>query len=139
MNVTRDNVYEVIDNYLKENKIRFSITTDDSGNFYELFLGSESGFIQVEIASNDSDDKDVFFQFFSRVDDMSNSLYHSQVGTDYDGFDLIMEIDELIANVKKLNQVIGKIRNKLDDIENICEENEMNVNDFIEIIYNFNK
>lgn len=139
MNVNRDNVYEVIDNYLKENKIRFSITPDGGDNFYELFLGSESGFIQIETNLNDSEDKGVFFQFFSKVDNYGNSLYHSQQDTDDKNFDLIGEIEELITNIKKLNQVIGKIQNKLDDIKNICEENEMNVEDFIEIIYDFNK
>lgn len=128
----------IIESYLKNKKIRFDITPDIRGNFYELYLGSESGFIQVEHDDDTSDDDSVFFQFFSKVGDDGNSLIHSQISTEDDEFDLESEIEMLIGGIKNLNKVIAKIENHITSIKAICEENEMNVNDFIEVIYDFN-
>jgi hypothetical protein len=137
MKTNKGNVYKTIEDYLKEQGIRYDITPDTSGNVYELFLGSESGFIQVEIDSEDPDESDVFFQFFSKVNYDGNSIYHDQGDTENENFDLIDRIDELITKIKTLNKAITRIRNKIEDIKSICEECEMDIEEFIEIVYNF--
>jgi len=139
MKINKGNVYKSIEDYLKEQGICYDITPDPSGNVYELFLGSESGFIQVEIDSEDPDEGDVFFQFFSKVNYDGNSMYHDQGDTENENFDLIDSIDELITKIKILNKVINRIENKIEDIKSICEEYEMDFEDFIEIVYDFKK
>jgi hypothetical protein len=137
MKTNKGNVYKSIEEYLKEQGIRYDITPDPSGNFYELFLGSEPGFIQVEVDPNDPDEGDVFFQFFSKVNDQGNSIYHDQWDTFNKNFDLIGCIDELIAKIKALNKAITRIGYKIEDIKSICEENEMDFEEFILIVYDF--
>ena len=135
--ITKQNVYENIENYLKDNKIRYIVQNFPGCDNYELFLGSMSGFIQVE-TSEDEDDDSVTFQFYSKIDGDGNSLYHSNADTEDEDFSLEDEIDALIDAIKKMNLVVAKIQTKIEQIKEICSENEMNYEDFITIVYNFN-
>lgn len=49
MQITKHNICETIENYLKELKLRYEISEQDSlGCFYEVFISSTPGYIQVE-------------------------------------------------------------------------------------------
>ena len=134
--ITKQNVYENIDNYLKENKIRYIVQNFPGCDTYELLLGSMSGFIQVETI--DEYDDSVTFQFYSKIDDNGNSLYNSNADTEDEDFSLEDEIDALIDAIKKINLVVAKIETKIEQIKEICSDNEMDYEDFITIVYNFN-
>jgi hypothetical protein len=47
------------------------------------------------------------------------------------------EIEQLIDATKKLNAVINKVRNKIEQIQEICDENELDINEFISLNYDF--
>ncbi len=134
--ITKENVYDVLESILKERKIRYNVTFDESGNFYELYLGSEDGFIQVELPI-DSSDEVVTFQFFSAVRNDGSSLFHSFVDTDYIDFNLESHIDELVDRIQDLNRMIGKIEKHINSIKEICDENELDFEEFIMINYDF--
>ena len=136
--ITKQNVYENTENYLKDNKIRYIVQNFPGCDTYELFLGSMSGFIQVETSVEDVDDDSVTFQFYSKIDGDGNSLYHSNADTEDEDFSLEDEIDALIDAIKKMNLVVAKIQTKIEQIKEICSENEMDYEDFITIVYNFN-
>ena len=135
--ITKQNVYENIDNFLKKEKIRFTVQNYSSGDFYELLLGSINGFIQVEISEEETDNS-VYFQFFSNVNYDGNSLYNSNISAEDENFSLDGEIFELVNAVKKMNVVVAKIESKISQIKEICEDNEMDFENFIEIVYDFN-
>jgi hypothetical protein len=137
--LTNKNVIEKIEDTLKSFKIRFNQRTysDDYGANYELFIGSASGYIQAEFDLTDDTDDVVYFQFYSKSDSSDISLYHYQISSDNSQFDLEYHIEELIENIKKLNSILNKIEAKIDQIRSICEENELDMDDFIEVVYDF--
>jgi hypothetical protein len=48
-----------------------------------------------------------------------------------------MEIEELINAVKRINFGISKIESKIEQIRNICEEYNLELDKFIDVLYNF--
>lgn len=138
MKITKENVYDVLESILKERKIRYNVTFDKSGNNYELYLGSEKGFIQVELPI-DSSDEVVIFQFYSAIRNDGSSLFHSVVDTNYIDFNLELEIDELVNHIQNLNRLIAKIEKHINSIKEICDENELDFEEFILVNYDFDK
>lgn len=137
--VTKQNINEKIENYLKEEKIRYNINFQDSIYcIYELFLGSESGYIQVEYdIDNDTDDY-IVAQLYSGTYDKEQSIYHyywDNQSEDHGSIEI--NIEALVEEVKKINKAIYKIKSKIEDIREICEEYELEFEEFIEIKYNF--
>jgi hypothetical protein len=139
MTITKHNVCETIENFLKENKIRFSIEdSDNNGLFYELYISSISGFIQVEYNLDKEDDNDIYIQFFSKIDTNGNSLYESNWSNYQENQDsLESEIEALISGIKTINQGIAKIEAKINQIKDICEEYSLEIDNFISIEYDF--
>jgi hypothetical protein len=141
MEMTKDNVREIIENYLKELKIRYNIEDSDSkGCFYELFISSTSGFIQVEYNLDDEKDNHVVLQLFSKIDNYGDSFFHQDWDNECEHCDSIEgEIDNLVEHVKKLNQAIVKILTKINQIKDICEEYELDFEEFIQLNYDFDE
>jgi hypothetical protein len=139
MILTKHNVCETIENFLKENKIRFSIEiSDNTGVFYELYISSISGFIQVEYNLDKEDDNDIHIQFFSKIDTNGNSQYESNWSNYGENQDSIeAEIEALISGIKTINQGIAKIEAKINQIKDICEEYSLEIDNFISIEYDF--
>lgn len=150
MRITKANIRETIENYLKSIKVRYTIEED---YLYELFLGSVNGFIQLDLNDND-EDNGLAIQLFSPIDYNGNSLYESlweneeyiknENENDYIHIpkenaveELESEIEELINNVKNINNAINKISKKIDQIKEICEEYQLELDTFIEILYDF--
>jgi prefoldin subunit 5 len=48
-------------------------------------------------------------------------------------------IDNLVEHVKKLNQAIAKISTKINQIKDICEEYELDFEEFITLNYDFDE
>ena len=131
---------EVIDAYLKNNKIKFTVVEE---NYYELFFGSQSGFIQIE---GDDNDDEVIIQLFSKGGDYS--FYHEVLNIPNDltndvgefDFSIIEEyIDELKLNVLELIKKLSKIKHHLDIIEEYCNELQINLENILTINYNFDE
>ncbi len=140
MKITRSNVYKEIDSILNESNIRFNLRDKDArGGNYELFVGSMPCFIQIETSDETSDDETVSFQFYTDIDKQGIALYHTYPKSDDKNFDLEDEINSLIEKTKKLNTVISKIEKKIEQIKEICEEYQLEVENFIEITFDFNK
>ena len=139
MTITKHNVCEKIDNFLKQEKIRYSISDQDSkGCLYELFVSSTSGFIQVEYNLDDEKDDYVVLQLFTNVDNSGNSIYHSDWDNESEGGDSLEgEIEQLIDGVKRINQAIAKISTKIEQIRDICNEYELDFEEFIILNYDF--
>lgn len=139
MEITKHNICETIDNYLKEQKVRYDITDQDSkGCVYELFVSSTSGFIQVEYDLDNEEDSYIVLQFFTSVGSHGNSIYHSEWDNECTGCDSVEgEIDNLMAAAKKINQGISKVSVKIDQIKDICEEYGLDFDELITLNYDF--
>ena len=139
MEVTKQNINEKIENYLKEEKIRYNIISQDSKScLYELFLGSESGYIQVEYDMDNDTDDYIVAQLYSRTDDNEVSIYHYDWDNESENHGSIeINIEVLVEEVKKINKAISKIKSKIEDIRNICEEYGLEFEEFIELNYTF--
>jgi hypothetical protein len=136
--VNRSNCITLFDDCLRSKKLKFSqIYIDNAGCNYEIFLGSMNGYVQMEYFPLDSDDESITCTFYSKTNSTGMSLYESCVDSDNMAIDFEEEIDNLVDGVKKLNQAISKIEIKIDQIIEICEEHQLDLNNFIEIIYNF--
>lgn len=139
MEITKHNICEIIENYLKELKIRYNIDNVDSiGCIYELFISSTSGFIQVEYDLDDEKDNYVVTQLFTSVDDYGNSIYHSNWDNECKTCDSLNgEIDNLVDSIKRINNGLSKISSKINQIKDICEEYELDFENLIDVLYDF--
>ncbi len=141
MKVTKHNICQIIEDYLKSQKIRYSIShSDQKGLLYELYISSRECFIQVEYDLDKENDDYTILQLFDNVDDFGNSIYHSDWNNENQHADSVEgEIENLIEAVKRINQGIGKISAKIDQIKDICEEYGLDFEEFITINYDLNK
>ena len=141
LQITKNNIQGIIDEYLKEQKIRYSISDQDSrGCVYELFIGSTSGFLQIEYNLDDTSDDYVVVQLFSPVDDHGGSIYQSEWDNDCEHCDSIEgEIDNLIMSVKRINQGIAKIASKIEQIRALCVEFELDFDELMTLNYDFDE
>ena len=135
MEINKGNVIEVLEKYLKEQGIRFNVdgpSFDSNSYEYELLIGSTSAFIIVDFVDRNDF---VYFQFDSIDDRYSN--YGDTEDEEYDSFNLEEEIDNLVTYVKDMNKITAKISSKIEAIKEICEENDLDYEDFISINYDF--
>lgn len=139
MQITKHNINEVIENYLKEVKVRYVILDPDSkGCCYEIFVSSLSGYIQLEYNLDSDDYTYVAIQFFTDVDVSGNSIYHSDWDNEPEQLSSVEEeIEELLNAVKRVSQGISKIYAKIEQIKDICEEYQLHFEDFISLNYDF--
>ena len=137
--VTKQNVCEIIENYLKEQKIRFEISDQDSEScLYKLFISSMSAYIQVEYHLDDETNNDVYMELFSEPDSSGASIYESNWNNENELNDSIEgEIDNLLESAKRINQGIAKIEAKINQIKDICQEYELEFCEFITLEYDF--
>jgi hypothetical protein len=138
MEVTKHNVLSIVENYLKENKIRFEIVDSDSEIcLYQLFVSSLIGGIQIEYSLDDPEDNYVVAQLYI-VD--NDDLYDGQWNNENnDSESLEDEIFGLLERVRELNKVISKVERKIEDIKEICKEVELDHEIFIRVQYDFDK
>jgi hypothetical protein len=138
MKITKHNVCQKVEDYLKDNRIRYTISNSDPDVvYYELFLGSLESNLQIEYNLADDTDDFVVVQLYTKVDAYGDSIYHNTWDSENED-DLIEEIDTLVRESKKLNLVISKIGNLVDRIREIYVENELDMEKFIELNYDFN-
>lgn len=137
MKITKYNVIQHIEEILKNLKIRFSIINRDSkGCHIQLYISSIEGNIQVEYSLDDVNDNYFCIQFFTDIDSDGLSLYYSH--WDNDSNDSIEgEIEELLNSIKRINQGISKIQTKINQIKDICEEYNLEFDNFIGLLYDF--
>ncbi len=137
--ITRFNVTDKIESYLKDNKIKYIISDSDNfGCSYELLIGSITGNIQVELNGRDLTDECVGIQMFNTS---TNDRYIYESSTwysdDEDGDSIESEIENLVQQVKNINIGVVKIEKQIEKIKDICNEYELNVDMFIDVVYNF--
>lgn len=139
--ITKHNLNQTVEDWIKNNKFRYVILEQDAkGTLYEIHVGSIDGYAQLEYNLDDENDNDFAIQFYSRVDDWGLSLYSSDIDnyhktlTEDDIFD---EMCALIENVKRINSAVSKIGKKIDQIREICEEYNLEFEEFIELRYDF--
>ena len=134
--ITRFNVTDKIESYLKDNKIKYIISDSDNfGCSYELLIGSITGNIQVELNGHDLTDDSVTIQTFN-TSNSDTSIYESLWDSE-DSESLESEIENLVQQVKNINIGVAKIEKQIEKIKDICNEYELNVDMFIDVVYNF--
>jgi hypothetical protein len=138
MNITKHNICESIENFLKSKHIKFSIDDPEPrGVTYELYVGSLSCFLQIEYDLDNETDDLVIVQLFTNTDNSGNSLFHYEWDNEKDDDSLDVEIETLIQETKRINSLINKIRNKIEQIQDLCDENQLDIENFISINYDF--
>lgn len=131
MIINKDNAIEEITNYLKSKKCIF--TYDDY--LFEIIVGSESCFIQVEIYPSTTIDEDIYIQFYDNSEDPLFEIGEEVTNSEsLEGF-----IDQLIEFTKEKVKKINKIYRHIQAIREICEEMDVDVDNFIETKYDFEK
>jgi hypothetical protein len=117
--------------YLKVNRINHIIHDDsdggeylDSTTNYELLIGSQSCWLQVEEAEDF-----VVVQFY---DDADNGVYSEQ--TDFsEPTSIVDEIEALIEHTKNKIKAEAKIESLVNKINDICNEYQLDMGDYITI------
>ena len=140
--MTKHNVREKIELYLKSLKIRYNIVEQD--NFiclYEIFVSSVPAFIQVEFDLSNDDDDEICIQFFTKKSNKGDSLYNAVINRITNSAIVSIveeEIDELIEASKRFNKVLSKIFKHIESILDICEEYDLASETFITVHEDFN-
>lgn len=136
--VLKYDVQEQIESCLKSSKIRFNLLdTDNIGCVYEVFVSSLPCYIQVEYDLETEEDDCVIIQFFAKVGDGENYLYHEIWDSTNNSTSIEDEIYELVEANKKFNKVLSKINKNLESIKEICQDHGLEYEDFIQVKYNF--
>lgn len=135
--MTKHNICESIENFLKKKKIRFTISNQDSrGCLYEILISSTEGFIQVDYNLDDESNNYCSLTFHTVVNDNGMSLYHSDWDSE-SGDCFESEIECLVDNIKRIDQGLSKIQSKINQIKDLCENYGLEFEEMIEVIYNF--
>jgi hypothetical protein len=138
MEITKHNIRQVIEDYLKSEHIKYITEGENSkGLMYEIYVGSLECYLQVEYNLDEDNDNDIVVQLFTKVDSYGDSLYHVDWISWKEEGSIEDEIEALIQKTKKINSFVNKIRNKIEQIQEICEENEFDIEEFITINYDF--
>jgi hypothetical protein len=136
--VLKYDVQEQIESCLKSSKTRFNLLdTDNIGCVYEVFVSSLPCYIQVEYDLETEEDDCVIIQFFAKVGDGDNYLYHEIWDSTNNSTSIEDEIYELVEANKKFNKVLNKINKNLESIKEICQDHGLEYEDFIQVKYNF--
>ena len=135
MEVTKENVQEIIEKYLESKRIRYEVDSTNTLLYYILHTGTEKGHIQVELPEKEEDDT-MAFQFFSTLK-YCDSLYFESKYSDNKDFDLPAEIDALLLALKNINNTIAGIELHINKIKQLCTENNLNWQQFIDVLYDF--
>jgi hypothetical protein len=127
--ITEDNVIQEVSAMLKSLRIPFTYEE----NVFELMVGTESCYIQVEYVGGEDEQKSVFMQFY---DDGEKAMYEES--------DDISTIDQVEANVEQMVMFmkekikkVAKILNHVNAIIAICEDLDVDHEKFIEVVYDF--
>ena len=133
MEITKSNICQTIEDYLKEKKLNFNILDqNDRGLNYEIYLGSSEAHIQVEYDLTNDDDNSVYLQLYTKLDEYGDSFYHQDWDSgDIDADSVEGEIDNLVDSTISLTKAYSKINSKIDQIRDLCIEYNI---DFDEII-----
>lgn len=129
--ITKHNVQEKIESYLKSLRVRYNIVDqNDFIYFYEIFVSSLPTHIQVEHDLENNDDE-VCIQFLIETDDIGTSLYSSILYSVDNITTIEEEIHELIEASKSFNKVVNKIYKSIETIKDICDEYGLDYEYFI--------
>jgi hypothetical protein len=129
---------EKVSDWLRSKKIKFTLDDDefDNDHYFEFWIGSGKGGIMLEYSPIESNVMPTI-QIFSKVDNGGNSLYESIFEYNGDFENLTSEIEELIDYIKLENRIIAKIESKIDEIKALCDELQIDSEQFISVNYEF--
>lgn len=133
MKITKNNALEEVTRILKEMKCVFSY--DDL--MFEIMVGSESCFIQVEIYDALTDDDSVVMQFYDNAED---PLF--EINEDIETSEYIEEYCRQIVDfTKEKVKIIKKINNHINIIKELCDsfEPQVDYDRFISVNYDFDE
>jgi hypothetical protein len=102
---------------------------------FEVFVGSESCFIQVEIYGSTDIDELVVMQFYDNPED---SLF--EISEEIETSEDIEEyIGQIVSFTKDKIKILKKINNHINAIQELCDsfDPQMDIDKFIEINYDF--
>ena len=117
---------EIIDkvlSHLKQNKIHYKLEEQT------IYLEISSSILSAIFVEDETT-----VQFYAGEENDVYKYYQQHIFENVDEY-LIDEIDQLIDFVKQKSSIINKIKRKVDDIIQMCEEEEMDYENFITVNY----
>lgn len=127
--INKDNAIEQVTELLKRLKLAF--TYED--NVFDIIVGSESCYIQVEYGEAEGDE--VIMQFYDNPEKST-----------YEEYDTITDIDsvedcvtQMVEFVKGKIKKIAKIKHHIDCINSIAEDMDLEPEFFIDVTYDFSE
>jgi hypothetical protein len=123
-------VEKQIKDYLEGKRISYIIHgehTDDTIN-YEMFVGSQTCWVQIE---RDDNDDDIVIQLY---DTPENPSFEEIIKLNTEQIDSLVDyLDELIEHVKGKIKAEAKIESLIQKIIDTCNDYQLKVGDYIEI------
>ncbi len=129
--ITPINVKDITSNILKGLKLKFNLDEELSDYYiYEVYLGSETLMIQVE--TDTKQDDLVILTVFDEAQTWEEMIDGTNQST-IDDLDIGFLIEDAVSKTKRTTKVKAKIIAKIEQIKELCNENDLDVDDFIEI------
>jgi hypothetical protein len=125
-----------VSDWLLNKKIKFELDNSDDNHFFTFWIGSGVGNIQIEYLPIESISMP-FIQLFTRIGKNDNNVCENVFEYNGDFKELTLKIEELIDNIKRINRVIHKIEDKIDQIKELCEDIQIDYEQFIIINHEF--
>jgi predicted RNase H-like nuclease (RuvC/YqgF family) len=129
-------VVKQYEEWLRNNKINFNVDKHESEDiYYTIFQGNLVCYIMLELINNKIEAHQGYIR---KSEDEWNDIYTLEIYWNENELkDLIESTEQLLQKAKELNSAINKIRNKVEQIKEICEEIDMNYEEFIIINFDF--
>lgn len=126
--INNKSILNIIENFLNENDIYYN----SEFGYYKKYFFCEISNLFLEINANECDVKFTIKKNTREIYSTSLELRDNQDWLEFHN-EILEELQNIIDKTKSIQRTINKIEINIDKIKDLCEEENLNLNDFINI------
>jgi hypothetical protein len=130
--MTYEEVNSYFENFFKSKKIKYSNTSGPLKLNYEFYIGSLEIAFDIEVILEEDECLVEEIIIHLTVSDDVDSYYENDYSEILDGSELFV-LEEIYEQLLELSKVIPKIKAKAKELEELCEEHNLYLRDFLVI------
>lgn len=130
-NVNNKSILDIIENFLNENDIYYN----SEFGYYKKYFYCEISNLFLEINANEFDVEFIIKNNIREIYSTSLELRDNQEWLEFNN-EILEELQNTIDKTKSIQRTINKIEIYIDKIKDLCEEENLNLNNFIDVKFN---
>ena len=127
-NINNKSILNIVENFLNENDIYYN----SEFGYYKKYFFCEISNLFLEINANEYDVEFTIKKNTREIYSTSLELRDNQDWLEFHN-EILEELQNIIDKTKSIQRTINKIEIYIDKIKDLCEEEGLNLNDFINI------